>query len=89
MAKPIHLFLSRAGATLTPYEMKHGSSKDQLVLDFVRSANISALHSDKAKHHSKEAKSYPTHEQSSDALDESYGIRGRQETSITTAQHHV
>lgn len=71
--------------------MKHGSSKDELVLNFVRSTDISALHSDEAKHHSKEAKSDPTHEQSTDALDESYGTTGRTgsngEESIPAAQH--
>lgn len=69
--KHLHVLLSRAGAALTPCEMEHGSSKDQFVLNFVRSANVGALHSDKAKHYSEEAESYPTHEQSSNALDES------------------
>lgn len=93
MAKHVHLFLSRAGTTLTSCEMKHCSSKDELVLNFFCSANISALHSDKAKHHSEEAKRYPTHEQSADALNESYGITGRTESkgeeSIPTAQLDV
>lgn len=67
--------------------MKHGSSKNELVLKFFRSTNIRALHPDKAKHHGEEAKSYPTHEQSTDTLDESYGITGSSKVSNDTARH--
>lgn len=68
--------------------MEHGSSKDQLVLNFVRSADISALHPDKAKHHSEEAESYPTHEQPADALDKSWGTTGGTESQRERNQYH-
>lgn len=72
---------------LTSYEMKHGSSKNELVLKFSRSANIRALHPDKAKHHGEEAKSYPTHEQSTDTLDKGYGITGSSKVSLPIVRH--
>lgn len=72
----IPFFFSHARATLTSYEMKHGSSKNELVLHFFRSANVRALHPDKAEYHAEEAESYPAHEQSTDPLDKSYGITG-------------